>query len=68
MRYSGVVSDMALLADEVESLTSARKGAASGNEPSDSLRVCRDTIMSTIGCALTNPWRLGGECTFDGVG
>lgn len=25
--------------DEVESLTSARKGAASGNEPSDSLRV-----------------------------
>lgn len=28
------------LVDEVESLTSARKGAASGNEPSDSLRVC----------------------------
>ncbi|KAL0631558.1 hypothetical protein Q9L58_009582 [Maublancomyces gigas] len=28
-----------LIVDEVESLTSARKGAASGNEPSDSLRV-----------------------------
>lgn len=39
MRDSGIVSDMALV-DEVESLTSARKGAASGNEPSDSLRVC----------------------------
>jgi len=28
-----------MIKDEVESLTSARKSAANGNEPSDSLRV-----------------------------
>lgn len=39
--FGDIISNMScnLRADEVESLTSARKGAVSGNEPSDSLRV-----------------------------